>query len=70
MLSRKAGFVTSAPNPQSQYLSWFPCAVAVHTARCSVPAFRPVLGTARTFYTTLLTFRHVKILIAFLCLAI
>jgi hypothetical protein len=51
----------SAPKLQSRYFCSSPCAVAVHTARCSVPALLPVLGTARTFYTALLTFRHVKI---------
>ena len=64
MLSRKAGCMKSAP----QYVCSSPCAVAVHTARCSVPALLPVLGTARTFYTTLLTFRHVKV--ALLCLTV
>jgi hypothetical protein len=65
MLSKNAGLMNSAPNVlQSRRFCSSPCAVAAHT----VPAFLPVLGTARTFYTTLSTFRRVKILIAVLCL--
>ena len=67
MLSTEAEFMNSAA---CSLAVSSPCAAAVHTARSSVPAFLPVLGTVRTFYTKLLTFRRVKILIAFLCLTI